>query len=232
MRYIFLSPHMDDAILSAGSFLIQLTGKNLPITVVTIFSEFGSLPISWDSRKYIFHSGFLRLSSFIKARKLEEDAVMKALNISSILLKFIDGGFRKTDSGKLIYQNHDELMNGTISINDVSLIHNIEKRLRVIIKRDDVLVAPLGVGGHADHLIVNKVSLLFPNKILYWLDQPYARNLRLIRPNFSGYKVKNTIRKSRKKEKLVRLYKSQFSQLFPSDSFDLPDETFYTRYEL
>jgi len=201
MRHVFISPHLDDAVLSAGDFLLKLKKENKKVLIVTVFTKFGKEPISKDSKKYLKYSDFLSLEKFSQARKFEDFQAMKKLEVKFIHLDFVDGGFRK-NNGKVIYPNHDKscLFSGKISNVDENLITKLRKRLSQIIKSDDVLYGPKGIGKHVDHLIVRKVLASFENKQFLWMDQPYVKGIKK--------------KPSKEKLEVIDCYKSQVKCLF------------------
>lgn len=214
MRHVFLSPHMDDAVFSAGSLLLQLVKKRKDVLIITLFTSFGTRPISWDAQKYLFRSGFLRISSFTGARKKEDVKAMSILGVPYAHLDFVDGGFRRNNHGRLLYPTFTELFSGAVNPSDKKNIPTIRRALQSLIHTSDILYAPIGVGNHADHLIVNQVTRTFSNKTYFWLDQPYAGNGKNI---FTGQKYKKNLalKHNKYKDRLIHCYTSQTRHLYP-----------------
>src|SRR4030042_3888140 len=156
MRPVFISPHLDDAILSAGNLLLDLVSQKEEVLIVTVFTNFGQGPISHESRKYILGSGFLTLKAFEKARIEEDKKAMVKLGVKYWHLPFIDAGFRLREKvsrwdnflsfigvGKRFYypfHNRSSLFSGKIFLEEEKdLIKNIEKKVKEIVKKDDIL---------------------------------------------------------------------------------------------
>ena len=95
MRYLFVSLHLDDAVLSAGNKIMELKGKGKEVLIVTVFSEFGKKPISKQGKKYLKECGFRDLNKFRYARKKEDEEAMRKLNVIFLHLDFVDGVFRR-----------------------------------------------------------------------------------------------------------------------------------------
>jgi LmbE family N-acetylglucosaminyl deacetylase len=221
---------MDDAVLSSGSHILNLLNTKKGVQIITVFTSFGSRPISWDAQKYLMKSGFFRLDSFTKARKNEDLNSMHMLDIPFVQLDFIDGGFRKDSKEKFFYPTFDHLCSGKVPHEDVRLIQTIKKTLNSSlhsrnwnfinsgnvlpgIQPSDILYAPLGIGNHADHIIVNRVAQTLPNKTYYWLDQPYAWKAKINQQH--GYKEAFRVPHQKKKEEVLSCYRSQMWQLYP-----------------
>lgn len=204
---------MDDAVLSAGSLLVTLVKKRKKVLIITLFTSFGNRPISWDAQTYLMRSGFVRIRSFNVARKNEDAKAMKTLGAEFIHLDYVDGAFRKDNTGTILYPTFDQLYSGTLAPSDNQAIGMVRKKLRSYIKPSDVLYAPLGVGQHTDHLIVNKIAGTFGNKTYYWLDQPYAYNLKT--NDALSYRKAFRMRHDARKGHLITCYASQLRHLYP-----------------
>jgi len=226
MRHIFLSPHMDDAILSAGNHILTLIKGKKQVSVITVFTGFGTRPISWDTQKYLLKSGFFRLRSFERARHAEDIRAMDALHVPYTHMDLIDGGFRKNTDNTFLYPTHTHLFSGTIARKDMHLIRTVKKTLSPLIKHSDILYAPLGIGNHADHIIVNRVAHTLPNKTYYWLDQPYAQEANTNQQH--GYTEAFRVPHQKKKESIIGYYQSQIRQLYPNGIPPI-DEVFFEK---
>ena len=245
MRHVFVSPHMDDAVFSAGELILSLVAKKKKVLVVTVFTEFGDGPISWDARRYLYCSGFWSLTKFSKARKQEDIRVMIKLGVDYLHLGFIDGGFRLRKSvgflknlsayiglgPKFIYPFHTKksLFSGIVSNYDKVLLRKIYSKLEKIVKSNDILYGPICVGNHADHLVVREVSSSFKNKKYFWVDQPYIieeGGEKQLKSFKISYKKSLSVRKVIRKMEVVRYYKSQVKCLY-SEGVKLAREKIY-----
>lgn len=227
MRHVFLSPHMDDAVLSAGSLILTLIKEKKHVVIVTVFSNFGKRPISFPAQKYIFRSGCIRLSTFSEKRKGEDQKAMDLLGIPCKYLMYVDGGFRKNPQGKLLYPTFNELFSGTISFYDKKLLKKLEKDILACVRKPDIIYAPLAVGNHADHILVNRIAKTLPNITYYWLDQPYGWEKR-IPLHVAGYNEVFRLSHKKEKKKILSCYPSQIKLLYPK-GIPFIDEVFFER---
>ena len=243
MKHVFVSPHMDDAVLSAGDYILELKRKGQKVFVVTVFTEFGKEPISLRNRKYLYNSGFLNLRRFSNQRKEEDKEAMKKLGVEYFHLGIIDGTFRKREDAsllanalaylgigkKFIYPTRKALFSGKISPLDKPLLQKIYLKLKERTNKSGILYCPLGIGNHADHLIIREVVSCFPNQKYYWLDQPYIswkgrqKQLELLQNKFRKSFV---VEKNPQKKEVVKCYSSQVNGLFP-DGIKFKKEAFY-----
>jgi len=174
MKILILSPHADDAAFSCGDHIIQWRKQLINITVCTVFSKFWTTKISKDVRWYLNNSGFSDVRSFEKARNKEDESALKYLNVDYLSPNLTDGAFR-TKNKQLIYQTFDELFSGKIADNDNITINKISYFLLSIKKNFDFIIAPLGIGNHADHLITSLCARknVSTHKLGFYIDVPY-----------------------------------------------------------
>lgn len=193
MRHIFISPHLDDAVLSAGDLIVKLLKSGEKIRIITVFTDFGKGPMHWSARRYVFDSGALTASGFKRLRLLEDKRAMEKLGVNDYhYLNFTDAYFRlrlnRIKFRKLqnaaawlglkscfLYPDSAALFSGKIDKQDKRLVTEICDRLKRLTAPPDKVYGPLGVGGHVDHIIVNQaVKKLKAAGKYFWLDLPYA----------------------------------------------------------
>ncbi len=226
MRHIFLSPHMDDAVLSAGNYMLQLLKNRKEIMTIAVFTSFGSRPISLNAQIYLIKSGFFSLHSFAKKRKEEDINAMRFLHTPYTHLDYIDGAFRKTTKGTHIYPTFRKLFSGIITHEDEKHMQTWRRKIMSFCKKTDIIYAPLGIGNHADHIIVNRIAQTLPNKIYFWLDQPYAHDKNIYQ--HKGYQEVFRIPHQIKKESLQNEYRSQIKLIY-SRRIPTIDEVFFEK---
>jgi len=225
-KIAILSPHLDDAVLDCGEHIFDWKKKKKDISVVTIFARFGSNNTINSIKNRLAETGFSSCQEQERIRKKEDISAMEKLGVSWEHWEFIEGGYR-THRNQLLYPDNRSLFSGIISPHDLTLVQNLEARL-VSLKNIDKVVAPLGIGRNADHLIVRKVAeKIFPDKQLsYYIDYPYAllpRNWTL--KNFFKLVLKRKSIKPMSDEKrdMMNLYKSQIPLLFKSRIPNYPE---------
>lgn len=144
---------------------------------------------------------------------------MKKLNVSYLHLPLVDGGFRTT-KGVAHYSTYDDLFSGKISTYDQRLLLALKKFLTSLPPADEVLV-PLGIGGHADHVLVRQAAeaVFDRNQLRYYADMPYALHLSNWQPFHTFLRIANTNFSSQGtpfKQEVINCYLSQIDLLLPS----------------
>jgi LmbE family N-acetylglucosaminyl deacetylase len=169
-RVIFLSPHLDDAVLSAAGLLSALRERASRL-VVTIACGNPRTPEGKASRG---RRGHVPPSE----RRLEDRDAMRDLDCHYLHLGFEDCVFRRSPiTGELIYRTPRNKF--TIAApDDRAYVEELYLVLRRICypARRSLVVAPLGIGYHVDHLICAQVALrIVPlSQLLFYEDVPYV----------------------------------------------------------
>lgn len=223
----FISPHLDDAVFSAGGVIHDLKKKGIKMKVINVFTKADIPPYTISARKFINACGYNNAKKLFEDRIAEDKKVLDVLKTEQINLGYTDALWRKKKNknpfGIIIPELnhvypffHTSIAKGIVSSEDNSLIKNIQKSLSNIVKGSDIVFCPAGIGNHTDHIITRNVCVgVFPN-LIFWSDYPYNtkndidRNLvaknRLLEYNHKiDTKVKTT---------LVNMYKTQIKAIF------------------
>jgi len=237
-KFIFLSPHLDDAILSSGSLIELMRQSKKNVKVVSIFTKTSEPPYSPQAKKFLHFCDYDDPVLLFKDREKEEKKILGLLGAESIRFDYVDAAWRKSKR-KFIYKNDKEQFSGIVSPKDKELIYDISKSLEVLLKKENskeiVIFAPLGIGGHVDHVIVKKIAQVLEKNVkqtVYWEDFPYNAqegDLELSFLQNKGYTQCFELKPSANKPKYVKFYKSQFKSLFPSGVIPKKNERYYFR---
>jgi LmbE family N-acetylglucosaminyl deacetylase len=224
----FISPHLDDAVLSCGELLSVLAGKT-EVTVVTVFTAANGKKPTLSARKALGVAGFHSGHQLYAARRQEDLAALKTIKVRAKHLGEVEALWReKKGSGIFaplasllpelghIYPTYRlHIASGKIARADQETIFRIAAKLKRLIPADAVVFAPLGVGSHVDHLVARKAveQCFLP---VYWYDQPYYFRLQGKKRPGTARTVREFRPQHRTKAELAALYKTQFSSLFPN----------------
>lgn len=232
-RLFILSPHLDDAVISCTEHIV-LWKKNYIVTIVTIFDRFsgGCLP---QYSRAILKKYFCTPRKYELLRRYEDDQALKKLQVKTIRLHLLDGGFRKTTTGKAMYTQSSSLFSGRVHSQDTLLYEKITRVLSNFISPNDVVVSPLAIGKHADHIITRTVAekMIKPSNLWFYVDFPYALKmentqsipwLKLLQHAFS---IRLT---SGFKKNAIRTYASQAPLLFPTRIPSFPEIILHKKF--
>jgi LmbE family N-acetylglucosaminyl deacetylase len=175
--HLFLSPHFDDAVLSCGGTIHQLSKAGEVVMVRTVMGQKPKrIPDTPIVRE--LHQRWGSEDQAVEARIREDEAAIRSLEaIPQRMTVWPDCIYRLSKDGNPLYPSQESLF-GDVQPDDMAgtLIPTI-----VIPPREDVKViyAPLGAGHHVDHLIVRDWALELqrqnpPVEFKFYYEYPYS----------------------------------------------------------
>ncbi len=233
-KIIFIQPHLDDAVLSADLLIRKLTEASIDLQIITVFTKGNLKEYTPQAEAFISKAGFDDPEQLFQTFKNEDISVMKNIGVRFKHLNFTDAAFRKDKKGTPIYKSASEQFSGNISVRDKLLTKQVMTQIKRSVKSGNLLfICPLGVGGHADHIIVRKAVEMLKKPVIYWQDYPYnnPENLNIFFKKHKNYKLKFELKNDNYKQKIedINLYKSQIKMLFPNNQFTDLAEKYYIK---
>jgi LmbE family N-acetylglucosaminyl deacetylase len=236
---MFVSPHLDDAVLSCGALLTQLARTN-SVTVLTVFCA-ARPPAKWapSARNELRNHGATDALKYFEDRRAEDIAALKEVGASWLHLGFTDASFRRVgetagkDTGLAAYPSfHLGIARGWIAPSDATLAVKVSARIRGAVSANGVtaVFAPLGVGRHVDHLITRNAVLESGIDVVYYSDFPYSEtakpSARFVRK--ASLQPYTWLTGRAENTNLIAKYKTQVNGLFPS-GIPISPETYWIR---
>ena len=169
-KVLIVSPHLDDAVLSCGDLINKLINKSYKVDVITVFSKDEKKENLSNAAKKFHNNCFLPSNPMVE-RKKEDKKAHDYLKCKSYYMDFLECLYRKHNN-KHLYPNLDNIYH--LEKDDKKIISDIEKELIKIVNNYDIILAPLGLGGHADHIACNKAINNIRNSIkgkLYFYEE-------------------------------------------------------------
>jgi LmbE family N-acetylglucosaminyl deacetylase len=173
--WIFLSPHLDDAVFSCGGLLSYLAEQGVPTKIVTVFSDQISDPAKFTEYARSLHARWGTGDEPYRARKIEDTNACRLLHAEQVHLGFHDCIYRTLPDGSPVVSSDNQLF-GDINPGEEGLIRSVAKKIANIGTGKCVCVCPLGLGHHIDHQITRRAAEM-NLKPLYYADLPYALTL-------------------------------------------------------
>lgn len=170
---LYLSPHLDDAVLSCGGAIAAQRAAGEEVVVVTVCSGAPPAGVAPSKLAEELHALWgLDLRSVNRVRRGEDDVALNGLGAKSIQLDFLEAIYRLPST----YDSYDALF-GEVAAND-GLKKALAARLAPILDAhpDAAIYAPLSVGGHVDHRIVHEHarSLAERRTVCFYEEIPYV----------------------------------------------------------
>ncbi len=176
---VFISPHLDDVVLSCGGIIHSLKNYGGPIYVITIFA--GSPVNGLSSFAKWLHNAWNLPSDTPIYRREEDYKAISFLAAKSVHLPFQDSIYRLNPSTQqFLYTTKSNIFSGDWSKEPALLSEIISELKKQFIKQDyELIFVPLGIGQHIDHILTRKaVESIFTklkrDKLIFYEDFPYA----------------------------------------------------------
>ncbi len=174
MRMIYLSPHLDDAVLSAGGLMHDQSRRGMQVEIWTLMAGFpGEQELSEFARTMHSQWGTATADETVRLRRAEDDRAAAKIGARAVHFDFFDCIYRKDASGHPLY---DEAMYVPTHACDAELPSRIAAVLRSNMRQDDEVVCQLGIGEHVDHLLVRSAAEMLAHPLTYDADIPYLLN--------------------------------------------------------
>lgn len=174
MEWIYLSPHLDDAVYSCGGLIAAQIEAGEEVLIWTIcagepparrFSPFAeAMHAAWG----------LDGPSVVRLRREEDRAACAFLGAEWRHDEVPDCIYRQDSAGKFFYTSEEDLF-GTPALGEAPLIESLARRFRDSLSPAARIVAPLTLGNHVDHQVVRRAAEACSLPLWYYADYPYAR---------------------------------------------------------
>ena len=177
MKWIYLSPHLDDAAYSCGGLIHQQVQQGTAVEIWTLFAgQFTPGALSPFTKA--IHQRWGTGDESITARRAEDARACTLLGASPRYFDFLDVIYRTNPISKQaeIINNEDLFRNRLPS--DDELIRSITSSLQNALRseHDFQLCIPLGLGNHIDHTLAHCAAENLPGlqRPAYYADFPYV----------------------------------------------------------
>jgi len=174
MRWIFISPHLDDAVLSAGGLIHDLTLAGTRVEIWTVICGFPPHEELSPFAQVLHHQwGFSSAEETVRLRRAEDMRAADGVGATPVHFDFPDCIYRRGPDGEWLYPLG---VFGSPRDEEAGLPVAIEAALRPRLQPDDVVACPLTIGHHVDHVTVRKAAELLGRPLIYFADIPYLLN--------------------------------------------------------
>lgn len=242
---VFLSPHLDDAVFSAGDLLLTLQARGLECVVATFFTQAHPNRPTLSARAFLSQSHNPSSVSLFQKRRQEDQQIFERLGVASIHYPFVDAMWRvdlhPSFFAKLLsfmlpefthlyptyrfhikrgFQHPKDLIFSKLGPTISSLHSQYPKAL---------FLAPIGTGLHTDHLFVRDAAASSSLPLLYWNDYPYSLHSNAPHTFIQTHQLHpySFLGSWKQKVDLVLQYQTQVSAIFPSGIPSTGEELYY-----
>ena len=162
MKVLAVSPHLDDAVFSAGASLARLVDAGHEVTVVTCFTASVPDPTGFALACQT-DKGLAPDVDYMALRRAEDTAATAVLGAWPVHLPLREAPHRGYASAPALFAGAHP---------DDVVWQDVRAALRSY--DADLWLAPQGLGSHVDHLQVVRAVAGLGRPTLWWRDAPYA----------------------------------------------------------
>lgn len=171
MRWIYLSPHLDDAVLSAGGLIYEQTQSGITVEIWTFMCGYAPPGnVSPFAERLHARWGFSSAEETTRSRREEDKNAAAIVGAQVTHFDFLDCIYRRGSNGEWLYSDIDFPPH----VDDAAIPRRIVETITPRLNTDDVLVCQLSVGSHVDHVLVRQAAELLGRPLLYDIDVPYV----------------------------------------------------------
>lgn len=172
MSWIYLSPHLDDVVLSCGGLLWEQAQAGESVSIWTFFAG-DAPPGSFSRFAKSLHKRWQTADQAPAIRRKEDLAACKILGAGCRHFSIPDCIYRRSENGELLYPLKGDIL-GPVHHEDGLLIDRLADEITQLLHIGASLVSPLAIGNHLDHRLVRAAVEKASYKPLYYADYPYV----------------------------------------------------------
>jgi LmbE family N-acetylglucosaminyl deacetylase len=174
MKWIFLSPHLDDVVFSCGGYVWDLTSSGQQVEIWTICAA-DPPPGNLSSLAAGLHRDWGLADNAYQFRRQEDQSACQILGAAPRYLTYLDCIYRQSPEGEFFYDSEGAISGG-LDQREEGLIDRLTAELESNLPGDARVVAPLGIGNHVDHQLTRKAANRLSRSPAYYAEYPYARD--------------------------------------------------------
>lgn len=175
-HYIYLSPHLDDAVLSCGGSIATQTAAGRTVLIATLAAgEPDGTELSGFAQS--LHASWELVVETVSRRRQEDKAACRRLGADYWHGTLPDCIYRThPETGDPFYNSVPALF-GEVDTAESALIDGLVQQMAAFPPHDQIVV-PVTAGNHVDHQLTRiAAERCFGNGLLYYEDYPYVQEV-------------------------------------------------------
>lgn len=163
-RAVAVSPHLDDAVFSAGGVIALLADAGWTVQLVTCFTASVADPRGFALSCQL-DKGLKADVDYMALRRDEDLEAAAILGVEPVHLPLAEAPHRGYDSAPRLFTG----------VHDADCAASALREMLPDYLRDaDLVLAPQALGHHVDHVLVAEAVAAVVPAALWWRDMPYA----------------------------------------------------------
>ena len=186
---IYLSPHLDDAVLSCGGQIHGRIAEGQRVLILTLFTQDFSTEDVSEATRTVLDLMSLPVDEAMAIRRQEDLNACRVLGAELIHCPLPEALARRDGQGRPVYGSLNQLF-GPMSFADFPFVNEVAGALRGLPEAKEVF-APLTIGSHVDHQVVRQAAEdVFGAGLRYYEDFPYVAWRRFALQKVLGWRKK------------------------------------------
>lgn len=219
---VYLSPHLDDAVLSCGGRIGRESREGLRVVVWTLFTADEPDPPPSPFAATLRRWWDLPAGEVMARRRDEDLAACARLGARAVHAGGTEAPYRRDAAGRVLYASLAALF-GPLDEAEADLERALAERLT---RLSGIRVcAPLGVGGHVDHQLVRRAVERAGLDAAYYEEFPYVewkwgalRRALGRRRDWEAETTRLTAREVQERIEAIACYRSQVPAMFRTEA--------------
>ena len=234
--HVYLSPHLDDVVLSCGGRIYQLTQAGESVLVVTVFAgspHLGEGEADTAASRYVaaLHQRWETELDAPALRRKEDEAALRLLGADFCHLSYLDCIYRQHPvTNEFLYLSNEGIF-AQVHPSEFALATRIREELDELVgvPGEVMIYSPLTAGHHVDHQITAAAALALQasgHRVAFYEDYSYAETpmaLAAARRWVGGEHWRQELFALRQQDLATKVtavlqYRSQLSTFFDDDA--------------
>jgi LmbE family N-acetylglucosaminyl deacetylase len=173
MRWIYLSPHFDDVVLSCGGLVWEQMQAGSQVEIWTLCAGAPKEGAGLSAFAQQLHARWQTEREAVAYRQKEDLAAGKRLGAISRYWDLPDCIYRQLPGGDWLVNGEEDLWKPVHSL-EYPVVERLARWLEEGLHPEDTLVSPLTLGNHVDHYLVRAAAERLGRPLWYYADYPYA----------------------------------------------------------
>lgn len=171
MKWVYLSPHLDDVVYSCGGLIWEQVHSGAQVEVWTVCAGDAGGPLSDYARS--LHIRWGTGMEAVAVRRAEDLEACRKLGVTARHFSIPDCIYRRLpDSGAPVVKSDADLFS-PLKTGERYLVEELADQLKRSLSPPVNVVCPLAVGGHMDHRLTRMAAEAVKTPLWFYADYPY-----------------------------------------------------------
>lgn len=173
MRWVYLSPHFDDVVLSCGGLVWEQVQAGQAVEIWTVCAGESEPGGALSDFAKGLHARWETGPEAVAVRHAEDEAAIRRLGAVLRTWDLPDCIYRRLPSGAWLVNGEADLWKALPEA-EAGTVERLSGWIASHLRKGDQVVSPMTLGNHVDHQLVRAAAELAQTALWYYADYPYA----------------------------------------------------------